>query len=70
MDHAAKDDLIRFRLAETAELKSHITALEVRLTKDSHNSSKPPSSDGLRKPAPQSLPRNLLFEDAEPETLA
>ena len=31
MDHAAEDDLIRFRLAETAKLKSHITALEVHL---------------------------------------
>ena len=55
MDHAAKDDLIRFLLAEIAELKSRITALEVRLAKDSHNSSKPPSSDGLRKPVPKSL---------------
>ena len=55
MDHAAKDDLIRFLLAEIAELKSRITALEVRLAKDSHNSSKPPSSDGLGKPAPKSL---------------
>ena len=55
MDHAAKDDLIRFLLAENAELKSRITALEVRLAKDSHNSSKPPSSDGLSKPAPNSL---------------
>ncbi len=55
MDHAAKDDLIRFLLAENAEPKSRITALEVRLAKDSHNSSKPPSSDGLRKPAPKSL---------------
>ncbi|MBN6740932.1 hypothetical protein JKG47_10365 [Acidithiobacillus sp. MC6.1] len=36
MDHAAKDDLIRFLLAENAELKSRITALEVRLAKDSH----------------------------------
>jgi len=55
MDHAAKDALIRFLLAENAELKSRTTALEVRLSKDSHNSSKPPSSDGLRKPAPKSL---------------
>ena len=34
MDHGAKDDPIRFLLAENAELKSRITALEVRLTKD------------------------------------
>ena len=55
MDHAAKDELIRFLLAKNAKLKSRITALEVRLAKGSHYSSKPPSSDGLRKPAPTSL---------------
>jgi hypothetical protein len=47
MNHAAEDALIRFLLAENAELKSRITALEVRRAKDSHDSSKPPSSDGL-----------------------
>ncbi|MHB1494107.1 MAG: hypothetical protein ACYCUY_01465 [Acidithiobacillus sp.] len=41
MDHAAKDDLIRFLLAEIDELKSRVTALEVRLAKESHNSSYP-----------------------------
>ncbi|MGC9215301.1 IS66 family transposase [Acidithiobacillus sp.] len=55
MDHAAKDDLIRFLLAEIAELKSRITAFEIRLAKDNHNSSKTPSSDGLHKSAPKSL---------------
>ena len=55
MDHAAEGGLIRFLLAENAKLKSRITALEVRRTKDSHNSNKPPSSGGLRKPAPKSL---------------
>jgi SAM-dependent methyltransferase len=34
MDYATKDDLFRFLLAENAELKSRITALEVRLAKD------------------------------------
>ena len=34
MDHAAKDDLIRFLFAQVAELKSRITALEVRPAKD------------------------------------
>lgn len=37
------------------ELAARIAALEARLAKDSHNSSKPPSSDGLAKPAPKSL---------------
>ena len=31
-----------------------ITELKARLNKDSHNSSKPPSSDGYKKPAPKS----------------
>src|SRR5437016_198634 len=37
-------------------LQLQVRALQARLDKDSHNSSKPPSSDGLGKmPAPQSL---------------
>jgi transposase len=41
---------------ENAKLRHRISELERRLGLDSSNSSKPPSSDGLRKkPAPQSL---------------
>ena len=35
-----------------ATLTARVTELETRLNKDSHNSHKPPSSDGLGKKAP------------------
>jgi transposase len=35
-------------------LEARIQALEDQVARNSHNSSKPPSSDGLRKPAPKS----------------
>jgi transposase len=36
-------------------LSERVQTLEDRLARDSHNSGKPPSSDGLSKPAPKSL---------------
>ena len=41
--------------ATIAELNQTIQELKEQLNKNSKNSSKPPSSDGLKKPAPKSL---------------
>src|SRR5450759_708099 len=43
--------LIAAQAAEIAALKAHIAELERRLGLNSSNSGKPPSSDGLKKPA-------------------
>lgn len=50
--HQAKQ--IEALQAENAELKARLEKLTAQLAKNSQNSSKPPSSDGLKKPAPKS----------------
>jgi transposase len=42
---------------QNAQLSARVQELEARLSKDSHNSSKPPSTDAFKKPAPK--PCNL-----------
>lgn len=52
LTHEQKDELIRmlFPLIEQVrQLTARVEDLEARLSKDSHNSSKPPSTDGLTK---------------------
>ncbi len=65
LSHAQKDELIRMLwplqqqvqdlMAQMAAMQDRIKQLEGRLALNSRNSSRPPSSDGLGKPAPKSL---------------
>lgn len=57
LSHADKDALIRQLWPlpfELAKLVARVSELETRLAKNSRNSSKPPSTEGLSKPAPKS----------------
>jgi transposase len=52
LSHEQKDDIIRMLwplIEKVRQLTARVEELEARLSKDSHNSSKPPSSDGLGK---------------------
>ena len=55
LSHKQKDELIVALFGQQGVLLERIKALEARLSLNSSNSSRPPSSDGLRKPAPKSL---------------
>ena len=53
-ENAAQDASIAHLREQVAALEAHVQHLLGRLAKDSHNSSKPPSSDGLaRRPRSQ-----------------
>jgi transposase len=52
---AERDAVIGRLSAELEALRSQVAGLAARVGQNSQNSSKPPSSDGLAKPAPKSL---------------
>jgi transposase len=53
--------------AENTALRDRMKTLEEQVAKDSHNSHKPPSSDGLAKPKPKSLrPRSERATGGQP----
>lgn len=54
---AARDELIGLLQAELTAARAEIAELRRQLGQDSQNSSRPPSSDGLAKPAPRSQRR-------------
>jgi transposase len=56
--HAGPDGVVNVLCqlsSQVAELQKEVQRLKDQLAKNSRNSSKPPSSDGLRKPSPKSL---------------
>lgn len=55
LDKESLIDIILELREEMAQMASRIQSLEDQLAKNSQNSSKPPSSDGLKKPSPKSL---------------
>src|SRR5258708_39138102 len=48
-ENARQREQIAELVAQNAALAARVQELEARLAKDSHNSSKPPSSDGLTR---------------------
>ena len=52
---AKRDTIIEAQAAKIVALEDKIRELTAQLKANSKNSSKPPSSDGLKKPAPKSL---------------
>ena len=54
-------------LAEAAGLQAQVADLAARVGQNSQNSSKPPSSDGLAKPAPKSLRKVRRAEPGGPK---
>jgi transposase len=63
----AKDTEISILRAQAETLRTEVAELRVRLAQDSRNSSRPPSSDGLVKPAPKSLRKKTGRKPGRPK---
>lgn len=75
----ATADFIMMLVAEIRDLKDQVKKLQDQVNQNSHNSSKPPSSDGLRKPpvnlrksggkkgAPKGHPGHTLHQSEHPD---
>ncbi|MEZ5448333.1 MAG: IS66 family transposase [Thiolinea sp.] len=66
MSHADKDALIVLLFGVLAEMEARLNALEHQVDKNSKNSSKPPSSDGLKKGAAQPRTRGAKPSGGQP----
>ena len=73
LSHEQKDELIRALMGQVQELTAHllvlqerVKTLEGRLSLNSRNSSKPPSSDGLGKHNPKPNPKSLRVPGQRP----
>jgi transposase len=64
LNHAQKDALIGSLYAHVVELEVKVSELQGRLALNSQNSSKPPASDGYRKPPPK--PKSLRESGKNP----
>jgi transposase len=63
----AKDTEISIMRAQAETLRTEVAELRVRLAQNSRNSSRPPSSDGLGKPAPKSLRKKTGRKSGRPK---
>jgi hypothetical protein len=63
----AKDTEISILRAQAETLRTEVAELRVRLAQNSRNSSRPPSSDGLGKPAPKSLRKKTGRKPGRPK---
>ena len=63
-DEASVIELVESLVARINALEDRVEALENQLKKDSHNSSKPPSSDGFKKKTKSDYDKKVTVQAA------